>query len=76
VQIGGDSNFGSGSEDSIDNAETDMTTPLPFFNVVCFVAGYNDDGLNFCIAQTAPPADGCDQWGSSRPPAAGRVAIA
>jgi len=62
VEILGDENFGMGTEDEIDDAETSLTPPLPFFNVVCGVFGYGQDGINYCIGATSPEADGCSNW--------------
>jgi len=61
VVVGGNEQFGGGTNDDIDNEVTAITTP--YFTNICAVFAYGIDGENFCIQETAPPAQGCMQWG-------------
>ncbi len=63
IQEFGDQNFGLGTGDDADNAEAELSAPLPILNIVCGVVAYGDDGINFCEASTAPSSAGCDNWG-------------
>jgi len=63
VEPFGNENFGLGTLDEIDDAQAGLSTPEPITSTVCGVLAYGQDGINYCIAQTAPPSANCGQWG-------------